>query len=241
MSANVFLVNASGLNLRELSDVGATVLVVLPRGQIVTRLDGRDWGGDGSFWRVQADLTMMSYQGYVAKSHLASPNPPPSGRSDLRVTEADMIKLSSNARRDLLPGLAAGFNETFPRYALDTGLRISHFMAQVAHESRFRYLEKIGSAEYLARCEGRVDLGNTQPGDGARHKGRGIIQLTGRANYRDYGRILGVDLETNPERAATPEIAVKVACEYWKRRRINEVAEPSQSDSLISASLKVMR
>lgn len=224
MSGNVFLVNASGLNMRELPEAGATVLVILPRGQFVTRLDGRTWGQN--FWRVQADLNMMTYQGYVSAAHLAPPNPAPGpGRSELRVTEADLLKLVSNARRDLLPGLAAGFTREFPGYAINSGLRISHFLAQMAHESRFRYMEELGNADYFTKYDGRSDLGNTQPGDGARYKGRGIIQLTGRANYRDYGRILGVDLENNPEKAATPEIAVKVACEYWKRRRINEVAD----------------
>ena len=90
------------------------------------------------------------------------------------------------------------------------------FLAQMAHESgNFRYDEEIASGQAY---EGRSDLGNTQPGDGVRYKGRGYIQLTGRANYRDYGNRLGVDLENNPDLAKDPNIAADIAIAYWKER-----------------------
>lgn len=90
------------------------------------------------------------------------------------------------------------------------------FLAQMAHESgNFRYDEEIASGQAY---EGRDDLGNTQPGDGVRYKGRGYIQLTGRANYRDYGNRLGVDLENNPDLAKDPNIAADIAIAYWKER-----------------------
>jgi len=68
-------------------------------------------------------------------------------------------------------------------------------------------------------------LGNTQPGDGRRYKGRGIFQLTGRANYVTYGNKLGVDLVNDPPLAATPEISVRTAMEYWKTRGLNAFAD----------------
>ena len=90
------------------------------------------------------------------------------------------------------------------------------FLAQMAHESgNFRYDEEIASGQAY---EGRADLGNTQPGDGVRYKGRGYIQLTGRANYRDYGNRLGVDLENNPDLAKDPNIAADIAIAYWQQR-----------------------
>jgi putative chitinase len=73
--------------------------------------------------------------------------------------------------------------------------------------------------------EGRKDLGNTHPGDGPRYKGRGLIQLTGRANYREYGQALHMDLEGHPERAAEPVLSLSIACEYWKRRGINAACD----------------
>ena len=95
------------------------------------------------------------------------------------------------------------------------------FLAQMAHESgNFRYDEEIhDGSDY----EGRSDLGNTQPGDGKRFKGRGYIQLTGRANYKTYGDKLGIDLVNNPDLAKDPNTAAAIAFEYWNAR-VNRAA-----------------
>lgn len=108
-------------------------------------------------------------------------------------------------------------------YEIDTPLRIAHFLAQIAHESAgFRTTEEFASG---AAYEGRSDLGNTEPGDGKRYKGRGLIQLTGRANYRALGETLGKDLEAEPELAAEPGLSLVIAAEYWKSRNINAKAD----------------
>lgn len=94
-----------------------------------------------------------------------------------------------------------------------TKLARQYFLAQMLHESSgFSRLIEIASGEAY---EGRKDLGNTEPGDGKRYKGRGIIQLTGRYNYRKFGKMVGIDLENNPELAADPTMAVRIALEYW--------------------------
>ena len=93
------------------------------------------------------------------------------------------------------------------------------FLGQVAHESGgFRYSEELASG---AAYEWRRDLGNIYAGDGRRYKGRGFIQLTGRANYREAGRALGLDLINNPALAATDLNAARVAAWYWDSRDLN--------------------
>lgn len=69
--------------------------------------------------------------------------------------------------------------------------------------------------------EGRKDLGNYVPGDGRKYKGRGFIQLTGRANYENYGKKFGIDLICNPELALQPEISAKILAQYFKDRKCN--------------------
>lgn len=131
-------------------------------------------------------------------------------------------KLGASQSRAEELGLAA--NVHFRTYGiLDNSLRLIHFLAQLAHESgNFRYMEEIASG---AAYEGRKDLGNTQVGDGKRFKGRGPIQLTGRANYRRYGQQLGIDFENNPAIVALPSVGMLVACKYWSENNLNVFAD----------------
>jgi len=113
---------------------------------------------------------------------------------------------------------------------LDTPLRLAHFMAQLAHESGgFRYMEEIASG---AAYEGRADLGNTQAGDGKRFKGRGPIQLTGRANYRTFGRKVGIDIEAHPEVVALPSFGLLVACIFWDAKGLNALADADDVEAV---------
>ena len=82
--------------------------------------------------------------------------------------------------------------------------------------------ELADGSEYEGWCQ---SLGNCQPGDGVRYKGRGPIQLTGRANYRRVGDAFGLDLEGNPALAGTPEVGFRVAGYYWQTHGLNELAD----------------
>jgi putative chitinase len=106
---------------------------------------------------------------------------------------------------------------------LNTDLRAVHFIAQACHETMGLALseEQASGAAY----EDRASLGNTQPGDGPRYKGRGIFQLTGRANYKSYGEKLGLDLINHPELAADPANSLLIACEFWNRNNLNKYAD----------------
>ena len=114
-------------------------------------------------------------------------------------------------------------NKAMNKYEITTPLRRAAFLAQLAHESgELKYMEEIASG---AAYEGRKDLGNTEPGDGKRYKGRGPIQLTGRANYRRAGAALGLDLVGKPELAATPDVGCQVAGWFWHTHKLNDLAD----------------
>ncbi|MET0376400.1 MAG: glycoside hydrolase family 19 protein, partial [Rhizorhabdus sp.] len=101
----------------------------------------------------------------------------------------------------------------------------------------FLYMEEIwGPTAAQKGYEGRKDLGNTQQGDGYKYKGRGPLQCTGRANYRKYGRLLGIDLETNPTLAAVPSIGLHIALEYWRTHNLNALAD---NDDVVGITHKV--
>jgi putative chitinase len=123
----------------------------------------------------------------------------------------------------------------FPAYGImESEQRLAHFMAQLVHESgSFRYMEEIASGQAY---EGRANLGNTEPGDGKRYKGRGPIQLTGRANYRTFGRRIGIDLERHPEIAALPSIGLHLALEYWADRKLNALAD---ADDVVAITKRI--
>lgn len=134
----------------------------------------------------------------------------------------------------LFPGLTPSKQEPYcdaliaamEEHGITTPQRISAFLAQIGHETAgLHYLQELGGEEYFARYDGRKDLGNVQPGDGARYHGRGMIQLTGRANYREVGDALGLHLEEFPEIAASPEVGARIAGFFWRSRGCNELAD----------------
>lgn len=127
--------------------------------------------------------------------------------------------------------------------------RVSHFLAQLLHESAaFRYTEELASG---AAYEGRRDLGNTVAGDGRRFKGRGLIQLTGRANYAAFeahlrrtgqtgpGRI-PYDLLRDPGQVARLPLAVETATWYWTTRNLNAIADRGEDrDEVVAITRRV--
>lgn len=117
---------------------------------------------------------------------------------------------------------------------IDTPVRVAAFLAQVGHESgRLQYLRELwGPTAAQRRYEGRADLGNTRPGDGYRYRGRGLIQVTGRANYRAVGRALGVDFESHPDLLGQAEHAALSAAHYWHSRNLNALADAGDFEGI---------
>lgn len=148
-------------------------------------------------------------------------------------------------------------------YDIESPERVAAFLAQVAHESagftrleedlnygparllqvfprKFTAEEAVEFAHDAPRIAervygGRLGNGPEGSGDAWKFRGRGLIQLTGRANYRKAGRALGVPLEDEPEKAADPLIASLVAAWYWAENGCNELADAGRFDAITRA------
>ena len=118
-------------------------------------------------------------------------------------------------------------NLALARYGINTPARIAAFLSQIGHESGgLRYVKEIwGPTAAQQRYEGRVDLGNTQPGDGKRFMGRGLIQVTGRTNYEAVSRALGIDAVASPDVLESPLYASLSAGWFWSSRNLNALAD----------------
>ena len=152
-----------------------------------------------------------------------------------------------------------GLNDCFDKYDISTPQRQSCFLAQVMHESGgFKFLEENlnYSAQALMRTWGSrfpdIDtaekfehnpekiankvyagrMGNMEEGDGWKYRGRGLIQLTGRENYANFGHNVGVDVLSNPDLLATPEYACLSAGFYWNKRNLNEYADKMDIETI---------
>lgn len=120
-------------------------------------------------------------------------------------------------------------NAAMKHYGINTPARQAAFVAQVGHESgRLVYTREIwnpAQCPWQSRYEGRADLGNTEAGDGLRFRGRGLIQITGRANYRACGTALREDFETRPELLENTRFAALSAAWFWHSRGCNDLAD----------------
>jgi putative chitinase len=134
-----------------------------------------------------------------------------------------LLAIAPHGKQAIRDGFAAALPDCIFRASLTTELRLAHFLAQCAHESA----GLATTTEYASgkAYEGRADLGNTQKGDGVGFKGRGLIQLTGRANYKAAGDALGLPLETNPTRAGEFPAAALTAAWFWKRNGLGALAD----------------
>lgn len=118
-------------------------------------------------------------------------------------------------------------------FDIDTAKRQAAFMAQVCHESgSLRYVKEIADG---SAYEGRKDLGNVSAGDGPRFKGRGLLQITGRANYARCGSALHLDLIASPELLELPENACRSAGWFWGVHALNRHADADHFGTLTKA------
>ena len=142
------------------------------------------------------------------------------------------MDISRDALRQIMPLAAARLdafvgplNVSMDIFNIDSPFRQAAFLAQLAHESgELRYVQELASGEAY---EGRVDLGNTQPGDGVKFKGRGPIQITGRTNYRKCSLALFGDerLLDTPKLLSEPADGCMAAGWFWKTNGLNQLAD----------------
>ncbi|MEP0264102.1 glycoside hydrolase family 19 protein [Dokdonia sp.] len=146
------------------------------------------------------------------------------------------------------------YEEVLEKYEINTPLRKAHFLAQISHESgsfRFvienlnysakalfavfrKYFPTLAAAELCARqpekiankvYSSRMGNGDEASGEGWKYRGRGLIQLTGKDNYKAFSADTGQDFVANPDLVTQPEWALSSACWFWKKRKINQFAD----------------
>lgn len=117
------------------------------------------------------------------------------------------------------------------QFGITNNLRLAHFLAQCAHESgAWKYKLEIASGQAY---EGRKDLGNTQKGDGVRFKGRGYIQLTGRANYGIFSQFIGEDCVAQPDLVAT-KYPLASAAFFFNRNKLWTICDQGATDEVVT-------
>ncbi len=135
-------------------------------------------------------------------------------------------KIVSKLSADKAAQLAVAINQAMQEAEINTMQRQAAFIAQIAHETGgFKWFRELGNDQYFEKYDGREDLGNTEPDDGPRFRGRGFIQITGRNNYEKAGQALGLDLIDNPEQAESMDVGARIAAWYWRTRNLNYFAD----------------
>lgn len=163
------------------------------------------------------------------------------------------VVFNSVARKN--DGILSVLSQEMVKSGIDNPLRICHFLAQLSHESagftviqeNLYYSEKgllknfgryfkdglekkyAGKPKLIASrvYANRMGNGAEDTGDGWKYRGRGFIQLTGRANYEKYSKIIFGDsrLLENPDLALDYLVASKIACEFWNDKNLNALAD----------------
>lgn len=138
------------------------------------------------------------------------------------VSKAELIAIMPYAKERAEKFLTP-LNAAMEEFEINTPARVAAFLAQIGHESgQLRYVRELASG---SAYEGRKDLGNTQAGDGMKYRGRGLIQVTGKANYFAVMMALDLDVIDHPEVLEQPVNACRVSAWWWKEHGLNELAD----------------
>ena len=203
---------------------------------------------------IGQQLSIPDLEQATAASQATASHPEPEVTDSL-ISLSQLQQILPKAKPETLSHYCAAINRCLHKYKIDTPLRIAHFIAQIAHESGcLRYVsenlnyskealiqvfgkyfpndnlasryarnpEKIANRVYA----NRMSNGNEASGDGWRYRGRGFIQLTGKANYQSYKKDSGIDVVSNPDEVAqNPTVVVDAAGWYWDKNDLNRYAD----------------
>ena len=150
-----------------------------------------------------------------------------------QLLKASVPKISSKNNDKYSPWLIKYLDE----YNINTPLRLAHFLAQVGHETLdFIYYRELASGEAYDTGTLAIRLGNTPQaeGDGQKYKGRGCIQITGRANYLEVSMFIFNDkrLLDHPELLELPQYGVLAACWFWTKHNLNSWADADNCERI---------
>lgn len=153
------------------------------------------------------------------------------------ITEKQLKEIYKNVSAEKCKLYTEAFNKMLPKYGITSPQRVAAFLGQIAVESGELKYDKELPSKYNKKnpkdknepigtlYEGRKTLGNVVAGDGPKYIGRGILQLTGRANYADMSKKIGVDILNNPELACSPDVSTQIACQYFVDRKLLPLAD----------------
>lgn len=147
-------------------------------------------------------------------------------------SKSELRKMIPYATSENIEKFYTPLHDAMVKAKINTKNRIAHFLAQIIHESgSLKYKEEIASGEAY---ENRKDLGNIKKGDGKKFKGRGLIQLTGRSNYQQFGKSLnlGNKLLENPSLVSDTEYSIQAACWFWSKHKLNELADEDNIEAI---------
>ncbi|NEP01880.1 MAG: DUF4231 domain-containing protein [Symploca sp. SIO2E9] len=146
-------------------------------------------------------------------NHLDAPDNSSDSQAFKQMCEAVLTVVPATMRKYATESVPLVLNEC-NNCGISDRAQIAYILATAEHESHLgQWMTEFASG---SAYEGRRDLGNTQPGDGKRYKGRGYTQLTGRTNYQRWSDKLSIDLVSNPEQAGQPQFAARIMVQAMK-------------------------
>lgn len=181
-------------------------------------------------------------------------------------SKQELYKINSNIGKPDCDYYYDALQKVLPEYKIDTPLRICHFLAQILHESGHlkyksenlnysaesllkvfpKYFKTKEIAQQYARkpekiankvYANRMGNGDEASGDGWNYRGRGLIELTGRSNYKICSQDLNIDFVKNPDWIIiNAENCIRTACWFWNKHKLNELAD---KDDIVTITKRI--